>query len=744
MNLRIHRALAGVLALAQIGAFVAVTGGRQASTATTCGTPGRDGSPTALSGIVNTYYPSPTTATVNAGSTAVAVGTPTSGTAVAAGDLLVIVQMQSAVIATGNTAGYGVASSVKAGTYEYAVAAGPATGGSIALAAPLVNSYVAKAYGTQGVQDYQVIRVPQYATATLAAGLTAPYWNGATGGVLALDVAGAFNLAGASVNVAGRGFRGGGGVQLTGPTGGSGTEYQLAAPALPPVGGDGSKGEGIAGSPRYLYDPSSGTVLNSGVEGLPNGSFARGAPANGGGGATDPDVLGNTQNAGGGGGGNGGAGGQGGNSWSSDLATGGVGGYAAPDVATKAVLGGGGGAGDRNNSSGAESSGGPGGGIVLVRTGSLTGSGSIVADGGTGVTPQNDGGGGGGAGGTIAVLAYSGALTGLGASAQGGVGTDANPNGDGGGGSHGPGGGGGGGYVVTSSAAGSTSIAGGSNGYTSDANGNGDSTAYGATPGSSGTTGTTTINGPPGSSAGATCGSALTIAKSGTANASPGGLIQYSIVVSNAGPQAANATAFRDSVPSGIVLVGTATCQVTTGAATCGAVSVSGQVVSSTITALPAASAVTFTVEGQSSSATTYTNTATITPPAGVYDPNPTSSSATTVVAASNGVIKSVADITQGGQPATQNTANPGDVLEYTLTYTNLTGIALANFTMKDATPANTTFVSAACVTPLPSGVTACNVTSPAVGSTGNVAWAYTGALPLSGVASFKLRVKVN
>jgi hypothetical protein len=53
---------------------------------------------------------------------------------------------------------------------------------------------------------------------------------------------------------------------------------------------------------------------------------------------------------------------------------------------------GGGGAGTRNNSSGTASSGGAGGGIVMIRAETVSGSGTISADGATGVTPQNDGG----------------------------------------------------------------------------------------------------------------------------------------------------------------------------------------------------------------------------------------------------------------------------------------------------------------------------------------------------------------
>ena len=70
-----------------------------------CGIPGRDG-PATLSGIVNTYYPG--TADVAAGSTSIPVGAPVGGgPAIAAGDLLLIIQMQGADINSTNTDAYG-------------------------------------------------------------------------------------------------------------------------------------------------------------------------------------------------------------------------------------------------------------------------------------------------------------------------------------------------------------------------------------------------------------------------------------------------------------------------------------------------------------------------------------------------------------------------------------------------------------------------------------------------------------
>ena len=129
-----------------------------------------------------------------------------------------------------------------------------------------------------------------------------------------MDVAGQFNFNGQTLDVSRRGFRGGGGlVQNPVCTGSAGaaacTDYR--ATNLNPANGA-FKGEGIAGTPAYVYNSIIGTASGNqtGADGYPNGDRARGAPANAGGG-------GNQHNAGGGGGGNGGIGGFGGNSWNS-------------------------------------------------------------------------------------------------------------------------------------------------------------------------------------------------------------------------------------------------------------------------------------------------------------------------------------------------------------------------------------------------------------------------------------------
>src|SRR5204863_2404148 len=134
--------------------------------------------------------------------------------------------------------------------------------------------------------------------------------NGSTGGVLALNVSGTLTLGG-TVSVNGLGFRGAAGMQLAGDGTATNADYLFTSPTTYTAGGagaDGSKGEGIAGTPHWLQ--SGATVVSSGqtyAEGYPNGSMGRGAPGNAGGGATDGHPSGNDQNSGGGGGANGGA-----------------------------------------------------------------------------------------------------------------------------------------------------------------------------------------------------------------------------------------------------------------------------------------------------------------------------------------------------------------------------------------------------------------------------------------------------
>jgi uncharacterized repeat protein (TIGR01451 family) len=115
----------------------------------------------------------------------------------------------------------------------------------------------------------------------------------------------------------------------------------------------------------------------------------------------------------------------------------------------------------------------------------------------------------------------------------------------------------------------------------------------------------------------------LSITKTdGAASINSGSPVAYTIVVSNAGPDASTGSIVTDTVPATITGV-TWTCGSATGGATCGAASGSGNAISTTAN-LPASSSVTYTVSGTLSptASGTLANTArVITPASGVSDP---------------------------------------------------------------------------------------------------------------------------
>ncbi len=89
-----------------------------------------------------------------------------------------------------------------------------------------------------------------------------------------------------------------------------------------------------------------------------------------------------------------------------------------------------------------------------------------------------------------------------------------------------------------------------------------------------------------------------------------------------------------------------------------------------------------------------------------------------------------------------KTTASPGSNLTYTLTFTNVSSGTLSAIVVNDATPAFTVFVSAGCGV-LPLNLTACTITAPAVGATGNLRFTYTGTLApnASGAAMYTVQI---
>lgn len=705
---------------------------------TSCAAPASLGDGGTLTGVVNTYYPA--TANVSAGTanTSIPLGTPRGAAAtLAAGDLLLVMQMQDADIDSSNDATYGNGSTGSgftainnAGNYEFVKATGPVSSGAVPIAGSgpnggLVYSYtIAAATGTKGKSTYQVIRVPQYATATLGSGLTAAPWDGSSGGVLALDIAGALTLGSATVSVDGLGFRGGAGMQLNGAAGAS-TDYVHASPTAytgtVAAGADGSKGEGVAGTPRWVQ--SGNSFLDTGIDGYPNGGTARGAPANGGGGGTDGNPPNNDQNAGGGGGSNGGVGGWGGNSWNSTLGIGGLGGSSFPATLGRLGLGGGGGAGSRNNSDtdNQASAGAAGGGIVYIRAGSLSGTATLTANGASAYNgTANDAGGGGGAGGTIVVLSAGGGEGGLSVQARGGNGGNAwtshafalTER-------HGPGGGGGGGVVYLSGAA-SINVSGGVNGTTL----NTPAVAYGATSGTAGVAITNAqISQGSGSQSGAACAPDVTILKTHTGTFTRGGTGSFTVVVSNVaalGPTSGTVT-MNDTFPSGLVPTGANgtgwSCAVAGQTATC--------VRSDALAAGSSYPAITINAAVSQNAPATMANTAVVSG-GGEVNPNNDTSTDTVTIGSSSDLA-----VTNAGAP---NPVAAGSNITYTQIVTNNGPSDATGVNFVEAIPANTTLQS---VTP-PSGW-ACSIP----GNTGTFTCA-ASVLAASTSGTFTVIVRVN
>ena len=118
-----------------------------------------------------------------------------------------------------------------------------------------------------------------------------------------------------------------------------------------------------------------------------------------------------------------------------------------------------------------------------------------------------------------------------------------------------------------------------------------------------------------------------------------------------------------------------------------------------------------------------------------------------TVTAVGSGLTltKSVRNVTQGGVAGTNNTARPGDILEYIITYSSTASTTVSMVVVSDNTPTFTNFISAACGTPLPAALSGCAVTTqPTVGASGNTQWTLTGNLNPGQSGTVVLTVRVQ
>ena len=804
-----------VLALVAAAAFPS-----RALAAASCSNPGKDG-PATPTGIVNSYYPGVSGIAGLASVSVGAVDTSTGGSAraIGSGDLLLIVQMQDADISTFNDSTYGGSSPGagqialnNSGVFEYATVASSYTSGtSIALAAPLLFSYRSQAYsGSNGQRTFQVIRVPLYSAVTLGGLVSAAPWDGATGGIFVIDVAGAMNWNGQTIDVTGRGFRGGGALYMKGvgpsqPTTWVSTDYVTSlSPSFPSFGAnpsttpgpfDGSnasKGEGNAGTPRYLFVPNplgtatnaAGAIFDNGVEGYPNGSMARGAPGNAGGGGTDGDPQtaannGNDQNTGGGGGGGAATGGSGGYGWTPGTPpgsqTGGFGGEGVPMSAGRLDLGGGGGAGVTNNGTGTPnygiaSSGAAGGGLVLVRAKTLSGGGTVNANGATG-NPLvcNDASGGGGGGGAVLVFASgnSGNIGTVSINVAGGSGGSNTGNGTGENAAacgpynqnpHGPGGGGGGGFIAISSISNATiNVAGGADGVTAP------SATSTASYGSSSSPGGFQISSVqstdiPGASPSPLCFPLLTVTKVTTRpDTVQGGVTTYSIRVSNAaGYGTATGVVVTDPLPAGFNLASTDSVTTAGGAtrtttSTPPALSTSpgwgafsipgGGTVTVSFTANVTAAAALGTAQNPAnvtSDDPTRTAAGQTVTPGGTYSTGDFVPGSNYLASSSTGEdvnVRLPAIISVGFSPVS---VNAGGTAQLSIIVQNPNGVALPASALSDSLPPGLTAAGGA-ITVTGSGCTGFGPTTVAAGAT---SWSQSaGTVPANGTCTFLINV---
>ena len=456
--------------------------------------------------LLNTFYPPQENQLITPGSTSIILdavpsvdifGNSYGDASIKEGDLLLLIQMQGANFNSDNSNDYGSGISnsgpdnlgalgytdiENTGNYEYVIALNdvPLTGGILQINGNC-NGGIQNTYqnilstSNSIIKRFQVVRVPRFQNLVLNNNIETTAWNGKVGGVIAFVVSEELNLNGHTINASGKGFRGG--YQNVRPSGNSSSIIATTNNTL-----SSGKGEGISGTPRFMWNGINEVDYGAGWIGYIGGDYGKGAPGNAGGG-------GNLHNAGGGGGGNGGFGGNGGNGVASygSLAfpNGGRMGGSIPFNPYKIVMGGGGGGGDANNAT-TGVKGGPGGGIIILQANKINGAGQIISNGLAGEAGiffgAPDGAGGGGAGGSVMILTEEPSpLTNLVIEVNGGKGGNTlndlnNP--------HGPGGGGGGGIIMHNIQGANLTI--NNNGGLNGKTGNGTGISHGASPGQNG------------------------------------------------------------------------------------------------------------------------------------------------------------------------------------------------------------------------------------------------------------------
>jgi LPXTG-site transpeptidase (sortase) family protein len=176
----------------------------------------------------------------------------------------------------------------------------------------------------------------------------------------------------------------------------------------------------------------------------------------------------------------------------------------------------------------------------------------------------------------------------------------------------------------------------------------------------------------------------LSISKTdGVTSVAPNGTVTYTIVVSNAGPSAADGAVFTDASATGINVTGV-TCGSVTGGAACPTVGNTTvalmQGAGIVIPTLPSGGSVTFSVAATiTATSGSVTNTAEVAAPDGTNDPIPgnnTDSDTDTVAPQADLSISKTANL--------QTVRRAGDIITYTLVVTNTGNVDLTSVTVSD------------------------------------------------------------
>jgi uncharacterized repeat protein (TIGR01451 family) len=162
----------------------------------------------------------------------------------------------------------------------------------------------------------------------------------------------------------------------------------------------------------------------------------------------------------------------------------------------------------------------------------------------------------------------------------------------------------------------------------------------------------------------------LSISKAGPASAFNGDTVTYTLTVSNIGPNGANGASFIDNLPAGLTNI-SATCTAAIGGATCPAtITVGATSVSGVIPTLPANGVLTILITARfpvGGTDTSLTNNGSVTAPAGVTDPVPSSNSTFINTA----LTYRTADL-QITKTASTTSYTLGTPIDYTVTLANL------------------------------------------------------------------------